>query len=42
MKLFKWYVINVWAIKHIDTHFKKLKYFNYDNVKPFKNKFFLM
>ncbi len=24
---------------HIDTHFSKLEYFNYDNVKLFKNKF---
>jgi len=26
---------------HIDTHFWELEYFNYDNVKPFKNSFFL-
>jgi len=26
---------------HIDTHFLKLEYFNYDNVKPFKSKGFL-
>jgi hypothetical protein len=41
IKLFKWCVINVWVIIHIDTHFLKLEYLNYDNVKPFKSKFFL-
>ncbi len=25
---------------HIDAHFLKFEYFNYDNVKTFKNKFF--
>jgi len=25
---------------HINMHFLELEYFNYDNVKPFKNKFF--
>jgi hypothetical protein len=39
IKLFKWYVINVWAIMHIDTHFLELEYFNYDNLKPSKNSF---
>jgi hypothetical protein len=38
IRLFKWYVTNVWFIMHIDTHFLKFKYFNYDNVKPFKNR----
>jgi hypothetical protein len=26
---------------HIDTHVLELEYFNYDNVNPFKNSFFL-
>ncbi len=41
IKLFKWCVINVWTIMHIDIHFLKLECFNYDNVKPLKNKGFL-
>ncbi len=41
IKLFKWFVINVWAITHINTIFLKLEYFNYNNVKPFKSKIFL-
>jgi hypothetical protein len=35
IKLFKWSVINMWAIVHIDTQFLEVEYFNYDNVKPF-------
>jgi hypothetical protein len=27
---------------HINMHCLELEYFNYENVKPFKNKFFLM
>jgi len=26
---------------HVDTHFLEFEYFNYDNVKPSKNRFFL-
>jgi hypothetical protein len=41
IKPFKWCVINVWAIMHVDTHFLKLEYFYYNNVKPFKSSFSL-
>jgi hypothetical protein len=41
MKLFKLCVINVQCIKHINTYFLELQYFDYDHVKPFKNSFFL-
>jgi hypothetical protein len=37
IKLFKQGVINMWAIVHIDTHVLEVEYFNYGNVKPFKN-----
>jgi hypothetical protein len=40
-KLFKWCVKNVWPIMHVDTHFLKLEYFYYNNVKPFKSSFSL-
>jgi hypothetical protein len=39
IKQFKWCATNVWTIVHLDTHFSKFEYFNYDNVKLFKNKF---
>jgi hypothetical protein len=27
---------------HVDTHVLELEYYNYENVKPFKNKISLM
>jgi hypothetical protein len=29
----------IWTIIHLDTHFLEFEFFDYDNVKPFKNKF---
>jgi hypothetical protein len=40
IKQFKWFVINVLAIMHLDTHFLEFEFIDYDNVKPFKNIFF--
>jgi hypothetical protein len=41
IKQFKWCVTNVSSIMHLDTHFLEFEFLDYDNVKPFKSKFFI-